>query len=67
MTHIDGVDDKQRKEITQILGKLKGTWRLSYNHQVNYLIKSPSYFQKADERSIFKILQSDELSLYMKA
>ena len=66
MPHVEGVDDKQRKEITQMLGKLKGTWKLSYNHQVNYLIKSSSYFAKMDKMLINEVLEKDEFSTFIK-
>lgn len=62
------LDHKKHKEISQTVGKLKGTWKLSYGDKVNYYIlagASLRYLSKLSLKSLLN-LKHERMHLWMK-
>ena len=55
-------DNKKHKELSSMVGKLKGTWKLSYGDKVNYYIMPSSFFKKYSCRPIEELLAADRVN-----
>jgi hypothetical protein len=61
-------DQRKHKEISQTVGKLKGTWKLSYGDKVNYFIFPVSYFISLSKKKIQDIseMKSEKMHPWVK-